>query len=146
MIIYPISNDEMQAKINGESNEEMKIAYSEMLAGCKDKPEERIWYAIWVMQKNTGDQSIVGDLNFKGLNNGIVEIGYGIKKEYEGKGLMTEAVTAIAKWASEQPGVLCVEAETDPNNIASQKVLQKSGFIENGVMGEEGPRFIWKNV
>lgn len=33
-------------------------------------------------------------------------------------------------------------AETDAENIASQKVLLQSGFISNGKMGEEGPRFV----
>ncbi|WP_313577514.1 GNAT family N-acetyltransferase [Lacrimispora sp.] len=145
MLIFPISNKEMEMKVREETDEEMKQAYSEMLAGCREKPDQRIWYAIWIMQLKNSKQ-IVGDLCFKGLNdNGSVEIGYGIKKEYEGKGLMTEAVTAMAKWASNQTGVSYVEAETDPNNVASQRVLQKAGFLVNGEIGEEGPRFTWKN-
>ena len=91
-------------------------------------------------------QPFIGDLCFKGLDEkGTVEIGYGIDQKYESRGLTTEAVIALIKWASEQPGVLHIEAETDPHNIASQKVLQKAGFLPNGVMGEEGPRFEWKN-
>jgi len=31
---------------------------------------------------------------------------------------------------------------TDPDNKASQRVLAKAGFIANGVMGLEGPRFV----
>lgn len=143
--IFPISDKEMQIKIDEESNEKMKKAYSEMLAGCLKIPAQRIWYAVWLIQLNDESKQIIGDLSFKGLNtDGSVEIGYGIKPEYEGKGLMTEAVTAMAKWASTQAGVLRVEAESESNNIASQRVLQKSGFIPNGIMGEEGPRFIWK--
>ena len=33
------------------------------------------------------------------------------------------------------------KAETDPDNVASQKVLNKCGFEPNGKIGEEGPRF-----
>jgi ribosomal-protein-alanine N-acetyltransferase len=99
------------------------------------------------MQLNDGTQISVGDLCFKGLNsNGLVEIGYGIKKEYEGQGYMTEAVTAMARWASEQIGVKIVEAETDPDNKASQRVLEKAGFHLNGMMGVEGPRFVFEKV
>lgn len=36
-----------------------------------------------------------------------------------------------------------MEAETDAENIASQKVLCQSGFVSNGKMGEEGPRFVY---
>ena len=28
------------------------------------------------------------------------------------------------------------------SNIASQRVLAKTGFVSNGVTGEEGPRFV----
>jgi Acetyltransferases, including N-acetylases of ribosomal proteins len=38
--------------------------------------------------------------------------------------------------------VNAVEAETDPGNIASQRVLEKCGFHPMGIMGEEGPRYI----
>ena len=41
-----------------------------------------------------------------------------------------------------QKGVEIIEAETDVDNIISQKVLSKCGFIANGVIGEEGPRFV----
>ncbi len=137
----------MEYLIAIELNTDMKQAYSEMLVGCKQNPEERIWYAVWNIQKNVEAGRSVGDLSFKGLNsNGMVEIGYGIKKEYEGQGYMTEAVTAMAKWASEQIGVKYVEAETDPDNKASQRVLEKSGFILKGSMGVEGPRYVWKNA
>ena len=38
--------------------------------------------------------------------------------------------------------VFAVEAEADPENVASQKVLEKCGFQATGEIGEEGPRFI----
>jgi hypothetical protein len=39
-------------------------------------------------------------------------------------------------------GVLRVEAETEPDNTASQRVLAKCGFVPNGIIGEEGPRYV----
>ena len=147
LTIYPLSDSEMENLIVVESDTDMKQAYSEMLDGCKQNPEHRIWYAIWNMQLNDETGKSVGDLSFKGLDsNGLVEIGYGIKKEYEGQGYMTEAVTAMARWASEQIGVNYVEAETDPDNKASQRVLEKTGFRLNGIMGVEGPRYVFKQA
>lgn len=147
LTIVPLSDDEMENWIIREVDADMKQAYSEMLAGCKQHPDQRIWHAIWNMQLNDEISKSVGDLCFKGLgSNGVVEIGYGIKKEYEGQGFMTEAVTAMARWASEQIGVTDVEAETDPDNKASQRVLEKCGFIPNGIMGAEGPRYVWKKA
>jgi len=143
--IYPLSDSEMENLIIVELDAETKREYSEMLDGCKQNPEQRIWHAVWNMQLNDETSRSVGDLSFKGLDsNGVVEIGYGIKKEYEGKGYMTEAVTAMVGWAIEQIGVNNIEAETDPDNKASQRVLEKTGFHLNGIMGEEGPRYIFK--
>lgn len=144
LIIYTLSDSEMENLIVMEVDSDMKKAYSEMLDGCKQNPEHRIWYAIWNIQLNDGTNRSIGDLCFKGLNvNGMVEIGYGIKREYEGQGYMTEAVTAMAKWASEQSGVKYVEAETELDNKASQRVLEKAGFHLNGKLGVEGIRFVF---
>jgi ribosomal-protein-alanine N-acetyltransferase len=85
----------------------------------------------------------VGDLSFKGLNeDGSVEIGYGINDEFQGQGYATEAVAVAVNWALKQAGVLRVEAETEPDNAASQRVLAKCGFVPNGIVGEEGPRYV----
>lgn len=68
----------------------------------------------------------------------------GIQPLYEGKGYTTEAVNALVHWAVSQPSVTRVEAETEPENIASQKVLANVGFVPNGEIGQEGPRFTWE--
>ena len=147
LTIYPLSDSEMGNLIVVELDTDMKLAYLEMLDGCKQNPEQRIWYAVWDMLLNDQKSKSVGDLSFKGLNaNGMVEIGYGIKKEYEGQGYMTEAVAAMVGWAGEQIGVNYIEAETEPDNKASQRVLEKNGFHLNGIMGDEGPRYIFKKA
>ena len=79
----------------------------------------------------------------KGLNDdGSVEIGYGISAKYQGCGYATEAVDAMVSWALRQSEVRRVDAETEPDNKASQRVLEKCGFIPAGTTGEEGPRFV----
>ena len=143
MYLYPLSNEEMRLVIEKESDLEMKQAYTEMLEGSLSNPDKRIWCAIWNMELKNDLETIVGDFCFKGLgDDGVVEIGYGLKEEYRHYGYMTEALKAITEWALSQESVKQVEAETDAENIASQKVLLQSGFISNGKMGEEGPRFV----
>ena len=145
--IFPLSDEEMQERIDRETSAELKAAYAEMLAGCRKNPGQRIWHALWVLQFNDGSGASVGTLSFKGLNDqGMVEIGYGMNPEYQGKGLMTEAVSAVVRWAAAQPGVLTIEAETAPDNIASQRVLAKAGFVPSGVTGTEGPRYVWQGM
>ena len=36
---------------------------------------------------------------------------------------------------------LQTEAETEDDNAASKRVLEKCGFIANGIIGKEGPRY-----
>lgn len=144
MYLYPLSDKEMQFIIEKESDLEMKQAYTEMLEGCRSNPDKRIWYAIWNMELKTNPGTIVGDFCFKGPgDNGMIEIGYGLKEAYQHHGYMTEAVSAITEWALSQESVKQVEAEIDEKNTASQNVLLRVGFVRNGKMGEEGPRFVY---
>ena len=138
--IYPASWEQMDAMIASEQDEELKKAYTEMLEGCLRHPDQWDWYAIWMIEKTDGTH--IGDLCFKGLReDGIAEIGYGILEEHQGQGYATEAVQAACHWAFLHPDVRSLEAETDAENAASQRVLEKCGFRPNGTFGEEGPRF-----
>ena len=139
------SDDEMRELIAAQTDEGLKAAYGEMLAGCIAHPAQRQWYAVWLISLTGGGR--IGELCFKGLSpEGTAEIGYGLSPEFWGKGYATEAVTAAVKWASKQPGVTAVEAETDDENTASQRVLAKSGFVPMGTRGEEGPRYVWRGA
>ncbi len=131
----------MLRTIEEQTDDVLKAAYQEMLQSCLDHPDQWKWYCLWMIELKDGTH--VGDLSFKGLNaDGSVEIGYGIKEEHRGRGYATEAVNAAVTWALGQPGVTRVEAETEPDNIVSQRVLEKCGFVPSGIMGEEGPRFV----
>ncbi len=142
LFLYPISNDAMRQMIAAESDAEMRQAYTEMLQGCIAEPQNRLWYAVWLMELKDCPGKIIGDFCFKGLPpDGMIEIGYGLRDGCCGKGYMTEAVKAITAWAFSQPGVTRIEAETTPENIASQKVLAACGFAPTGTLGKEGPRF-----
>lgn len=140
--IYPASSAQMKALIAAERNEELKAAYTEMSEGALAHPDQREWYAIWMIELKDGTH--IGDLCFKGLINGVAEIGYGITEEYQNQGYATEAVGAVVNWALKQSGVTRIEAETEPDNNASRRVLEKCGFIPTGTFGEEGPRFMRK--
>lgn len=144
MYLYPLSDEAIRLVIEKESDPEMKQAYTEMLEGCLSDPDNRIWYAIWNMELKDEPGIIVGDFCFKGLgDDGVIEIGYGLKEEYRHHGYMTEAVRTITEWALSQKSVKQVEAETEEDNAASQNVLFRAGFVRNGKRGEEGPRFVY---
>jgi ribosomal-protein-alanine N-acetyltransferase len=43
---------------------------------------------------------------------------------------MSEAIKAVLEYGFEQMGLHSVEAIIDPKNIASERVLQKNGFVK----------------
>ncbi len=92
---------------------------------------EYYWHSFWFLIRRS-DRVVVGSADFKaGPNeNGEVEIGYGLGKEFEGSGYMTEAVAAMCAWAKAQSGVSNVIAETDLDNAPSQNILKRCGFAE----------------
>lgn len=141
LILRPMSELELTEYITNIDNAELKQAYTEMLEGTRNDPQNWMWYTAWKMTLKKEQSIIVGDLCFKGpQKNGGVEIGYGMNPEYEGQGYMTEAAQALISWAFSQKDVYVIFAETEPGNAASQRVLEKLKFSPCGV-GTEGPRF-----
>lgn len=86
----------------------------------------------WLVRpERPGERPIlIGGGGFKGppTQDGTVEIGYSIVEEYYGRGLATEAVAATIDWAFGDPRVRRAVAETRPELLASQRVLEKNGF------------------
>lgn len=60
--------------------------------------------------------------------DGVAEIGYHVSPSHRGRGLATSAVSLLIVMAATH-GVRTLVAETDRDNIASQRVLQHHGFI-----------------
>lgn len=61
----------------------------------------------------------------------MVEVRYGIRSEFWGKGIAREASQAIMMWGSIAKGVKKFIAETENGNFQSARVLQKLGFVRS---------------
>jgi ribosomal-protein-alanine N-acetyltransferase len=64
------------------------------------------------------------------------EIGYMLLPEYHGKGIISEALKEVVNYGFEVMNLHSVEAIIDPENSASEKVLQKNGFIKEAHLKE----------
>ena len=90
-----------------------------------DDEDNYYWDTLWLIAK---EGTAIGGIYFKGCpSDGVVEIGYGQNKKYEGKGYMSEAVKAFLRFAF-LSGAERVIAETEKNNVKSQNVLKRCGF------------------
>ena len=73
------------------------------------------------------------------------EIGYWLVPRARGRGIGSLAVGLLARWAVNEAGLARVEAYVVPDNIASQRVLEKAGFRREGLLRSylsyEGRRF-----
>lgn len=63
---------------------------------------------------------------------GSAEIGYLLVREHWGKGLMKEAVAALVEFGFETMELTRIEAQLDPRNEASARVLERAGFSREG--------------
>ncbi len=63
MLLSPMSDQEIEKLIETTESEEMRIAYGEMLSGCKSDPGNRVWYAPWKMTLRSV-HSFIGDLAY----------------------------------------------------------------------------------
>ena len=59
-------------------------------------------------------------------------LGYWIDVTEIGKGLATAAVTALCRIGEQDLGLHRIQASTNPDNTASQRVLAKNGFVHYG--------------
>ncbi|MTH14599.1 GNAT family N-acetyltransferase [Flavobacterium sp. LC2016-01] len=58
------------------------------------------------------------------------EIGYMLLPEFHGKGIIPEAVNRLITYGFKDLKLHSIEAVIDPENFASEKVLQKCGFVK----------------
>ncbi len=71
----------------------------------------------------------VGRCGFGKLSTGEVEAGYTFLPKFWGRGLATEALIALLKWAQQNIySVDTIVAYTPKEHIASQRVMQKAGM------------------
>lgn len=62
------------------------------------------------------------------------EIGYWAVKEHRGRGYMTEAVLAVARWAFTELGIGRLEWRAEVGNTGSRAVAEKAGFQVEGLL------------
>jgi len=64
------------------------------------------------------------------------EIGYILHPEYTGRGIMSEAIKEIIRYGFQEMNLHSIEANTNPENVASQKLLEKFGFVREAYFKE----------
>lgn len=112
-------------------------ALKEQLAKCKhdlSTLEENCQYC-WFIKIN---DDFVGQVTLNGFNQmmGTAEIGYIIAETHHGRGFATAAVRVLLNRIFKQTPIRRVVAYVHQQNMAACKVLEKLGFVQEGILRE----------
>jgi ribosomal-protein-alanine N-acetyltransferase len=78
------------------------------------------------------DGSVLGRFNLYDIEDGTAKLGYRVAQHATGRGVATAAVQELCLFAAERHGVRTLRAATSGENVASQRVLAKAGFVPLG--------------
>lgn len=92
------------------------------------QPGEPGWFQFALEDKATGH--FAGDCGLRIMEHDhrLAQIGYTIARGFWGRGLATEAVSALTAYAFAAFALHRITASVDPRNAASARVLEKTGY------------------
>ncbi len=91
-------------------------------------------YAFFIFRKP--DNELIGGLTLANVRRGVAQagsLGYWMGAPYAGRGHMTSAVHALIPFAFGSLRLHRLEAACIPSNVASIRLLEKTGFVREGV-------------
>jgi ribosomal-protein-alanine N-acetyltransferase len=129
----PRMNEHTDTKLE-ENIDETKAYIDKMNKGIDDNK-----WIIWAIE-HKGEKKLIGTISIWNINaeEKSAELGYGITPEYQGQGLMKEALLAVVEYGFKDMRLKALEAYTEENNIKSIKLLDSCNFIEVNRVDDEG--------
>lgn len=115
------------------------ICMTRMYIDKMNKGIDQDKWVVWAMaHKQSG--KVIGTISLWNINLEQIsaELGYGIAPDYQGQGLMKEALQRVIKYGFETMDLKAIEAYTEENNLRSNQLLEKCNFDEVGRVKDEG--------
>lgn len=108
--------------------EDTAVHLNDVVSKC----EQNNYFPFVVTDNETG--KIIASIQVKSIDWSIpkAEIGYYIDAGYEGKGIITKAVTHIINFCFDEQGFNKLYIRTHAGNTSSRRVAEKNGFIIEG--------------
>ena len=78
------------------------------------------------------DGAVLGRFNLFSVGDGTANLGYRVAQRAAGRGVATAAVQELCGLAASAYGLRTLRAATSHENVASQRVLVKAGFVPVG--------------
>lgn len=103
------------------------------LENINEKYENKNYYNWIIALKNS--QKIIGAINFHvNLKNNSIMFNYAIDNRFTRQGFMTEALMCVKQFAFNEIDVHRFEGGCAKENIASKKVMEKCGLVQEGIL------------
>ncbi len=96
----------------------------------KGIPNNSIYHWVISLQENTKLLGTICLWNFN-KNSTVAEVGYDLFPQYQGQGIMTEALNTVLDFGFHTASFKTIEAFTHKDNKASKKLLIKNGFLQD---------------
>jgi ribosomal-protein-alanine N-acetyltransferase len=114
-----------------------RTAFRRRLKRYAEDQRADLAYAFLVFRSS--DNALVGGLTVANIRRGVAQagsLGYWIGKKFARQGLMTAAVRVLIPLAFDSLRLHRLEAACIPNNVASVRLLEKTGFRREGYARE----------
>lgn len=145
LMLRQVDTDDAESVLRYLSDQEVMKYYGlEPFDSINDALDEISWYQS-IFEENTGirwgitiknQNEVIGSCGF--LNripkHYRSEIGFELSKDYWGQGIASEALKAICKYGFEQLNLQRIEALIEPPNLSSQRLVERLGFIREGLL------------
>jgi ribosomal-protein-alanine N-acetyltransferase len=141
LILRPLTlNDEQEIF---ELRSDKRVLQFLIISKCKNLDEakqfiemindgiNRSEWIYWAITEK-GNDKLIGTFCIWHISkeNSRAEIGYALHPDHQGKSIMTEAMDVVLDYGFNIMQLHSIEANVDPGNIASIKLLEKNGFVK----------------
>ncbi|UOQ48785.1 GNAT family N-acetyltransferase [Gracilibacillus caseinilyticus] len=140
-----VTKDDAESILAYLSDQDVMKHYGlEPFDSIDDALDEIAWYQA-IFEKKTGIRwgitlkeqgRIIGSCGFLNIvsEHRRSEIGFELSKEYWGNGMASEALESVITYGFEQLNLQRVQALIEPPNISSQRLVERKGFIREGLL------------
>jgi len=102
---------------------------------AREEAEEGTDYSFFIFLVSGQTETLVGGITLSNVRRRaaqFVNLGYWMGQKFAGQGLMSEAVGVSLPFVFETLDLHRIHAAFLPGNMASRRVLEKNGFVEEG--------------
>ncbi|RZJ72033.1 GNAT family N-acetyltransferase [Flavobacterium sp.] len=102
-----------------------------------DKEENGGGYHFYV--RNLETSKLIGYVSIKNVDRNIMkcELAYFVDRDFEGKGVISKAVSEVMKFSFLELRMNKIFICTSLENLGSQRIATKHGFVEEGILRQE---------